>query len=323
VKAIYINRYGPTDVFESGTLPKPSIGPNQILIEAHAASVNPKDCMIRGGKFQLQFLVPPFPLILGSDVSGVVAEAGAKVKRFKKGDEVFAMKDTFYWSGQGTYAEYVAVNESSAALKPSNITHEEAAGVPLCSLTAWQALVDGAGIRAGQKVLIIGASGGVGTFAVQIAKVLGAEVTGVCSTDNVDLVRQLGADRVIDYKKEKFQEVASGYDIVFDTIGKESLESCQTVLKPGGFYISTVPHPRNYIDIFITNIKSKFSKSVRRAGVVAVRPRGDELEKIAKLIEEGRMRTVIDTVFPLEDAAKAHDRSRNLRSKGKLILKVR
>ena len=321
MKAVYIERFGPSEVLAYGDRPRPAGKPDEVLIEVRAAGVNPRDWLIRSGRYQLRWFLPSFPLILGSDVSGVVAEVGERVESFEPGDEVYAMQPSS--RGFGGYAELAAIAELAVALKPSKLSFEQAAGVPLAGLTAWQALRGNARMQAGDKVLVVGASGGVGHYAVQIAKALGAEVTGVCSTANVDLARRLGADRVIDYKKERFTDVADGFDVVFDTIGRESLRTCAPVLRPGGTYVSTMPGAGTFLEMARSRLASALSRRARRSEVVLVRSRGSDLEAMARSIEAGELTTVVDTVYPLAEAAKAHDRSRTLRTRGKLILKVR
>ncbi len=321
MKAVYIDRFGPSDVLIHGERPAPRPGPGEVLIEVHAASVNPRDWLIRSGRYQMKFLLPKFPFILGSDVSGTVVEVGGRVERFAPGGEVYAMRPSR--DGFGGYAELVAVRESAVARKPESMSHEEAAGVPLAALTALQALRDNARLGTGQEVVIVGASGGVGTYAVQIAKVLGAEVTGVASAANARLVESLGADRVIDYKAERFNDVLSDQDVVFDVIGRESPASCSRVLRPGGTYVTTIPRLSTGLEMLKSRLRSTFSSRARRSEVVLVRSDGSDLERLTRWIEDGRIATVIDSVYPLAEAAKAHDRSRTFRTRGKLILKVR
>lgn len=321
MKAVYIERFGGTEVLIQGERPRPSVRSDEVLIEAHAAGVNPRDWLIRSGRYPFQRLLPRLPFILGSDVSGVVAEVGDAVDGFAPGDEVFAMQPTS--RGFGAYAELVAVPASAVARKPANVTHEEAAGVPLAALTALQALRDCASLRPGQKVVIVGASGGVGTFAVQIARALGAGVTGVASARNVGLVRRLGANRVIDYGSERFNDTLTGYDGVFDVIGRESLASCARVLRPGGVYVTTIPRLRQFVEMAKSRLAALVSRRAKRSTVVLVRSRSCDLETLARWISEGKVRTVVDTVVPLAEAAEAHARSRTFRTRGKLILKIR
>ncbi len=321
MKAVYVERFGPSDVLIHGDRPRPVPKPDEVLIEVRAASVNPRDWLIRSGRYPFQRLLPRLPLILGSDVSGVVAEVGARVERFAPGDEVYAMQPST--RGFGGYAEMIAVAESAVARKPKNMSWEEAAGVPLAGLTAWQALRGNARMRPGDQVLIIGASGGVGHYAVQIARALGAEVTGVCSTANVELVRRLGAHRVIDYKQERFQDLPGSYDVVFDVIGRESPKTCAPVLRPGGTYVTTIPGPGTLLRMFCSRLISTVFRHSRRSEVILVAARGSDLEAMTELIEKGEIRTVVDSVYPPAEAAKAHDKSRTFRTRGKLVLMMR
>jgi NADPH:quinone reductase-like Zn-dependent oxidoreductase len=334
MKAVYQTKYGKSDVLKYGEQSKPEIKANEVRIKNHASSVNPRDWMIRSGRYQLQFLVPKFPLILGSDFAGEVLEVGAKVKDFKPGDKVFGMKNPS--EGLATYAEEVAAPAKNMTLIPKGLSYTEAAGVPLCSLTAWQALVQKAclkkrvierGKEGGVKVLIIGASGGVGSFGVQIAKALGGDVTAVCSQKNEVLVTNLGASKVIDYHLQDFVKGNDCYDIIFDTVGRHDLNKCAAVLKPGGTYVSTVPSPTNLKAMAITTFKSLLSQATnsqetKKARVVMVRSDGRDLAEVAKLIFDGRIRSVVDQVYPLQQADQAHDYSRSLRAKGKIILEI-
>ncbi len=321
MKAVYIERYGPSEVLTYGDRPRPVPKPDEVLVEVHAAAVNPRDWLIRSGRYQFRWFLPPFPLILGSDVAGVVAEAGERARRFEPGERVYAMVPSS--RGFGGYAEYAAVPESAIARLPRGMSFEQAAGVPLAGLTAWQALYDNAAMEARQKVLVIGASGGVGHYAVQIARAAECEVVGVCSTANVDMVRRLGASRVIDYKQERISEVARGFDIVYDTIGRESLATCARVLEPGGTYVTTIPGPGTLLTMMRSRLVAALSRRARRSEVILVRSDGTDLAAMTALAEAGALETVVDSVYPLAEAAKAHDKSRTFRTRGKLILKVR
>ena len=321
MKAVYIERFGSSEVLTYGDCPPPVPKPDEVLVEVHAASINPRDWLIRSGRYQGRWLLPRFPLILGSDVAGVVAEVGGEVRRFEPGERVYGMVPSS--RGFGGYAEYAAVAAQALTRMPENMGFEEAAGVPLAGLTAYQALAHNARVGPGRKLLVIGASGGVGHYAVQIAKSWCAEVTGVCSTANVELVRGLGADRVIDSKKERFTDVAGNFDVVFDTIGRESLGSCAAVLKPGGTYVTTIPRPGTLLAMARSRLISALSARARRSEVVLVKSRGVELEAMTALAESGALKTAVDSVYPLAEAAKAHDRSRTFRTRGKLILEVR
>ena len=322
MKAIYIESYGGPEVLEFGERSQPVPKPRQVLIEVHAASVNPRDWLLREGRYVFRHLTRGFPLVLGSDVSGVVVEVGSAAKRFKRGDQVFGMQTPL--GRMGSYAEYMAIAERALARKPDRVSHEEAAAAPCAALTAFGALVEIGRIGSGSHVLIVGASGGVGSYAVQIAKTRGATVTAVTSTSNVALVQSLGADKVIDYKAERFTNVIQEQDIVFDTIGRESLASCRSVLAPGGRYVTTIPSGRTAAES-VTSRLSRFFSAGRTpsAHVVLVRANGKQLERIAALMEQRRIRSIIDTVYPLHDAKKAHEKSRSWRTRGKLVLSVR
>jgi NADPH:quinone reductase-like Zn-dependent oxidoreductase len=320
MKAVYQTKYGKSDVLQYGEQSRPAMKANEVRIKNHASSVNPRDWMIRSGRYQLQFLVPSFPLILGSDFAGEVMEIGAKVKGFKEGDKVFGMKNPS--EGLATYAEQVIAPEKNIALMPKGISYTEAASIPLCSLTAWQALVHKGRLKKGMKVLIIGASGGVGSFAVQIVTALGGKVTAVCSQANEAMVSGLGARKVIDYHQQDFLEGNDHYDIIFDTIGRHSLTNCAPLLNPGGTYVSTVPSPNNLKAMVATKFKSLFSRSTRKTELVMVKSTGNDLAEVTKLIIDGRIRPVIDQIFPIQQTAQAHDYSRSLRAKGKIILEI-
>ena len=234
MKAFIVDRYKKQGALRLGEMPEPEVRDDDVLVQIHAASLNQLDSKIRDGEFKL-ILPYRLPLILGNDVAGVVVRVGSKVRRFKPGDEVYARP---HQDRIGTFAEFIAMNEADVALKPKNLTMEEAASIPLVGLTAWQVLIERAKLKKGQKVLIHAGSGGVGTFAIQLAKHIGATVATTTSAANVDLVKSLGADVVIDYKKEDFEKVLSGYDVVLNSLGKDTLEKSLKVLKPGGKLIS-------------------------------------------------------------------------------------
>ena len=320
MKAVYQTKYGKSEVLQYGEQNTPNIKPDEVLIDNHASSVNPRDWMIRSGRYQLQFLVPSFPLILGSDLAGDVIAVGAKVSGFKVGDRVFGMKNPS--EGLASYAEKVAVSERNIALIPEGLSYLDAGGIPLCSLTAWQALVDKAAIKAGMEVMVIGASGGVGSYGVQIAHALGANVTAVCSAASSEMVTELGANKVIDYHHEDFTQSPESYDLIFDTIGRHSLSRCSKVLKSGGTYVSTVPSPKNLKAMATTKLASFFSAKNQKASVVMVKASGTDLGKIARLLASKEIKPVVDRVFPIQDVAKAHDYSRSLRAKGKIVLQI-
>src|SRR3989475_8870392 len=234
MKAFIIERYGSKDGVRAGDMPDPELREDDVLVQIHAAGVNLLDAKIRDGEFKL-FLPYRFPLILGNEVAGVVVRVGSRVQRFKPGDEVYARPDD---DRIGAFAECIAIREDAVAIKPKRLTMEEAASIPLVGLTAWQALVERANLKAGQKVLIHAGSGGVGTMAVQLAKHLGAIVATTTSTANLDWVKGLGADIVIDYRKDDFETISRDCDVVLDTLGGEALDKSLRVLKPGGKLVS-------------------------------------------------------------------------------------
>ncbi len=321
MKAIFFERYGAPEVLQYGERPKPEQRADQVLIEVHAAAINPRDWLLREGRYQFRHLLGGFPVIPGSDVSGVVVAAGRDVQRFKPGDEVFAMQGIL--GRMGAYAEYIAVKERCLAHKPKNISHAEAAAVPCAGLTSWQALLKNGQMQRGSKVVVVGASGGVGHYGVQIARHFGAHVIGVCSTANVDFVKSLGAHEVIDYKQQKFNEVLRDCDIVYDTIGRESLASCRKVLKPDGVYITTVPNGRTAAEWITTSLRRRVTGRGQRSSVILCEASGADLGEMGKLMSDGKLRSEIDQVFPLKDAADAQRKSRSFRTRGKLILAVK
>src|SRR5260221_10726008 len=240
MKAFIVDRYGSKDGVRLAEMPDPELRDNDVLVQIHAAGVNPLDSKIRNGEFKL-ILPYRLPLILGNELAGVVVRVGPRVAQFKPGDEVYARPDK---DRIGTFAEFIAMNEDDVAIMPKNLSMAEAASIPLVGLTAWQVLIERANVKKGQKVLIHAGSGGVGTFAIQLAKHVGAMVATTTSTANVDLVKSLGADVVIDYRQEDFETVLSGYDVVLNSLGKDTLEKSLKVLKPGGklIFISGSPN---------------------------------------------------------------------------------
>ena len=313
MQAAIIARYGPPDVLKIADIPRPAVAEDQVLIHVHAAGVNPIDWRIRSGS--MRFLLPArFPLVLGFDVAGVVDAIGNRVTQFKAGDEVYCLLDGKHGGG---YAEYAVASEGVVAAKPAGLSFIEAAGVPLANLTALQALRDLGKIASGQSVLINGASGGVGSFAVQLAKAYGATVTGVCSKRNAGLVQDLGAGEVIDYQERDFTRGHQQFDIIFDAVGKSSFWACRRVLRPEGRYISTLPTPGNVLASLLT-----WPFAGRRCRMVLARPNGDDLRLVKKFIEEGSLRVVIDRVFPLHEASQAHEVSQAKHARGKLVLRV-
>jgi len=330
MNAAYINRYGGNEVIEIGDLPRPPIDPNDLLVQVKAASVNPIDFKIRGGQTRLM-LPYKFPLILGNDCAGVVAEVGAAVMRFKIGDAIFARLEK---NRIGAFAEYAVMSETAAAMKPRRLSFVEAASIPLVGLTSWQALLDVAGLKSGQKVLIHAGSGGVGTFAIQLAKHIGATVATTVSARNIALAQRLGADVIIDYHKQKFENVVRDYDIVFDTLGGETQARSFAVLKQGGILITIYGVPTAKVGrewglnsfvraaMWFMN-RRQFALAQRyavRYEYLFMRPSGEQLNEIAVLLEAGKIVPVVDRVFPLAQARDALAYSESGRAVGKIII---
>ena len=331
MKAAIVDRYG-TNV-RVGDMPVPEVGEHDVLVQIHAAGVNVLDSKIRDGEFKL-ILPYRLPLILGNDVAGVVAGVGPGVRKFKPGDEVYARpgKDRI-----GAFAEYIAVAEDDLAPKPEQLTMEEAAAIPLVGLTAWQALVEIAGLRAGQKVFIQAGSGGVGTLAIQLAKHLGATVATTTSAANADLVKRLGADVVIDYRNDDFEAVLHDYDVVLHSLDNETLKKSLRVLKPGGklISISGPPDPGFARELgkpwILRPIMGLLSYRTRRAAkrrqvgykFLFMRASGDQLRQITALVDSGVIEPVMDRVFPLESTAEAMAYVDKGRAKGKVVIKVK
>ena len=308
MKAIRIHEFGGPEVLKYEDAPRPEPNADEVLIKVFATSVNPVDWKIREGLRKEKFPTS-FPLIPGWDVSGEIEEVGSDIKNFRKGDEVYSRPDP---TRNGAYAEYIVVKASQINLKPKSIDHEKAAAVPLAGLTAWQGLFDHGELQPGQKVLIHAASGGVGTFAVQFAKWKGAYVIGTTSEENIDFVKQLGADEVIDYKKEKFEDKLKDVDLVFDTIGGDTQKRSLKVLKNGGRLITTLK-PENQ--------EEAKAKNIHIEGFTA-QSYPEELEQIAQLIDEGKVKPVIAKVMPLEQAAEAQKLSEQGHVRGKIVLQV-
>jgi 2-desacetyl-2-hydroxyethyl bacteriochlorophyllide A dehydrogenase len=311
MKAAIINQYGNPEVLQYAEVEQPQLKPDQLLVKVHSSSVNPIDWKIRKGLLKI-LTGNQFPMILGFDVAGDVVEVGSRVTRFKVGDAIYARLNH---KAGGAYAEYAAVAESIAAHKPETMSYEQAAAVPLAAMTALQALRDQGQLQTGQKVLINGASGGVGTFAVQIAKVLGAEVTGVCSSKNQDLVKSLGADHVIDYTQQDFTQDNVQYDIVFDVVGNRSFSDCKRVLQPKGIYITTQPLPGNFLRGVLTSLLPG-----QKYKVILLQSNGADLAYLKEQIEMGKIHSVIDRTYPLSETAAAHAYSETEHAIGKVVI---
>ena len=308
MKAIVVHEYGGPAVLKYEEVPRPEPKEDQILVRVIAAGVNPVDAMIRSGLFA-KYEKDVFPLIPGADIAGVVEKVGSKVTKFKAGDPVFAYVSL---KGGGGYAEYALAAERDTAAKPKSLTYVEAAAVPIVALTAWQALVDAAKLSAGQTVLVHGGSGGVGTFAIQIAKARGAKVIATASTANQDLLRQLGADVAVDYTKQRFEDIAKDVDVVLDSVGEDTLARSYGVVKRGGFIVSLVARPD----------QAELDKHGIRGAALSVEPNSDELAEIGGLIDEKKIKVFVSQTFPLSNAAKAQEQVATGHTRGKIVLKV-
>ncbi|MEU0643928.1 NADP-dependent oxidoreductase [Streptomyces umbrinus] len=333
MRAFTVERYGSKDGVRVGDVPEPDVGADDVLVRIVAASVNPLDRMIRDG--EMKTILPyKVPFVLGNDLAGVVVEVGASVTRFAVGDEVFARPDK---NRIGTFAERIAVHQDDVAVKPTTLTMEEAASLPLVALTSWQALVERAHVQPGQKVLVHAGSGGLGTIAVQLAKQLGAYVATTTSTANVDLVKRLGADVVVDYRKQAFETVLRDYDVVLDSLGGETLKKSLDVLRPGGKVISVAGPPdaafgrelgaNPVVRLAMSALSLRTRRAARRRGVtysfLFMRASGDQLRELTPLIEAGRIRPVVDTVFPFESAREALEYVEAGRAKaGKVVVRM-
>ena len=312
MKAAIIKKYGSAEVFEIVQIEKPVPGPKQCLIKVHTVGINPVDFKIRSGKIKMVHKVT-FPSVLGFDICGEVVETGSGVRRFKVGDLIYGGTSR----GGGGYAEYAIVDESAIVLKPARLTEIEAASLPVAALTALQALRDKGNLESGQNLLVIGASGGVGHFAVQIAKAMGASVTAVCSGANIGWVRELNPDRVIDYWTTDYQNESVEYDIIFDAVGVNSFLSCRRILKAGGVYITALPSFSFFVTSpFVSLFSSKQSKLIMERTV------REDLEYLNQLAQENRLKPRIEKIFPLEKIADAHRHLETGRTKGKVVVQI-
>src|SRR5437868_6682156 len=308
MKAIRIHNYGGPEVLKREDAPRPEPGKGEVLVRVHAASVNPIDWKVREGHMK-DFWPHKFPLILGWDLSGIVEEVGPRVSQFKKSDEVYSLPDP---TRNGAYADYIVVREPELALKPNSLHHIRGAAVPLAALTAWQSLFETAQLQPGQRVLIHAGSGGVGHFAVQLAKWKGASVFATASTKNQDLLRDLGVDEPIDYTQQRFEDVARNIDIVLDTLGDETQERSWSVLKKGGNLVSLVQPPS----------EEKAKELGVRAALLGARPSGEQLSEIAKIIDSGKLAPIINRILPLSEARRAHELSQSGHTHGKITIRV-
>ena len=311
MKAVVIDRYGPPEVLRVAELSRPKAGRNQVLVRVRYIGVNPKDIIVRTGKFRI-VTGKRFPLILGNDIAGEVVEAGPGAD-LREGERVYGMLNNF--SG-GAYAEYVVAGTDQLGRVPESIDLKNAAAIPLAAQTALQALKDDAQVKTGDRVLINGASGGVGVFAVQIAKILGAHVTAVSSYRNVDLCRELGADEVIDYTKTELTEIPQRFDAIFDVFGNYHFDDLKHLLNERGTYVHTIPGPRTFKDAVRTLLSKK------RARLVIVRSKREQMDWLSAQIDAGRLRAVLDRSFAFEDVADAHRHLQTKRARGKVVLEL-
>lgn len=333
MKAYVVKKYGKNEKLHLTTMAEPVVKENDVLVQIHSAGVNLLDSKIKHGEFKI-FLPYKPPFTLGHDVAGVVTKVGSRVSKFKVGDEVYSRPADFRI---GTFAEYISVNEKDVALKPKNISMEEAASIPLVGLTVWQALVEKANLKKGQKVFIQAGSGGVGTFAIQFAKHLGATVATTTSAANIALVKSLGADVVIDYRKDDFETVLKDYDVVLNSQDKKTLEKSLGILKPNGKVISISGPPdvdfakqikvNWFLKMVMKFLSIGIKKKAKRVGVnfsfLFMRGEGEQLTQITKLIEAGVIKPVVDKVFPFAETNEAMSYVEAGRAKGKVVVKVK
>lgn len=328
MKAAYISRYGNIDDVQLDEQSQPPLTADAVLVKVHAASINPLDLRVLEGEFKA-ILPVKFPFILGNDFAGTVVEVGSKVTQFKAGDEVYAKTDL-----NGAFAEYTVVQQSSLALKPQNISMEQAAALPLVALTSWQALVEIAKVKAGQKVLIHAGSGGVGSIAIQLAKSLGATVATTTSAKNSGWVKELGADIIIDYKTMDFEQELKDYDVVLDTQGGKTLEKSLNVLKRGGRLISIsgppdhafaeAINPNWFLKCVIPMLSWSIRHKAKKRGItytfLFMQPNGQQLSKITELLEAGKIKPVVDQTYDFIQIKEALQYVNTGRAKGKVVL---
>ncbi len=333
MKAFIIKKYSKEDKLQLVELPEPAVKDNEVLVQIHAASINQIDIKLKSGEFKLM-LPYKLPLILGHDLAGIVTKIGSKVSRFKVGDEIFAQPALFKI---GSFAEYIAINETDVALKPKNISMEQAASIPLVALTVWQAFVEKAKIKKGQKVFIQAGSGGVGTIAIQLAKHLGATVATTTSAANIELVKSLGADVVIDYKTQDFEKILNDYDVVLNSQDTKTLEKSLRILKSGGKVISISGPPdvvfakemglswlmKTAIFFLSRKVKQQTKKLNIDYSFLFMQANGKQLSEISTLIEVGVIRPIIDKVFSFEQTNEAMAYVASGRAKGKVIVKLK
>lgn len=332
MKALILKRYGKSDQLEFSDIPRPAIKPDEMLVQVHAVGLNPIDTMIPKGAFK-PIIKLKLPATMGSDLAGIVVEVGSRVTRFKPGDPVFA---SIFDLGTGSLAEFAVVPENVAAIKPASLDFIQAASIPMVGLTSWQALIDRAGLKSGQRVFIPAGSGGIGTFAIQLAKYLGAKVGTTTSTSNVSLVKRLGADEVIDYKNQKFEDLLHGYDVALGTVRGDVIEKSLRILKPDSTVVSLVGPPdaafarvrnMNFLMKFVFGLMSrKIIRQAHQRGIkysfLFVQPNAYQLSEIGKIIDAGYIIPVIDKVFPFEHTKEALAYLEEGRAKGKVVVQM-
>lgn len=332
MRALVLKRYSKAGTLAFEEVPRPTVKPDEVLVQVHAAGLNPIDNMIPKGTFK-PMMKFDLPAVMGSDLAGVVVEVGAAVTRFKVGDAVYA---SLFDLGRGSLAEYAAVPEYAAALKPASLDFVQAASVPMVALTAWQALKERIRLKPGQKLFVPAGSGGIGTMAIQLAKQFGATVGTTTSTGNVELVRGLGADEVVDYKRQNFEDTLRDYDAVLATVRGDGLEKAMHIVRPGSTVVSLVGPPDaafararglNFVLRFVFGLLSRKITGLARGRGAAysflfVRPDGGQLADIGKLIDGGRVRPVIDKVFPFAGAVEALAYLEQGRARGKVVVQM-
>jgi len=333
MKAYIIKKYGKKEELQLADVPGSTLHDNEVLVKIHAAGVNLLDAKIKSGEFKL-ILPYKLPLILGHDVAGIITQVGKNVKHFNIGDEVYSRPSNF---SIGTFAKFIAIDQKDVALKPKNLSMEEAAAIPLVALTAWQALVENANLQKEQKVFIQAGSGGVGTIAIQLAKHLGATVATTASEKSFEMLKKLGADVLIDYKKEDFETILKDYDVVLNSQDTKTLEKSLRILKPGGKAISISGPPTPdfaraisapwFVKIILSLISWGIRSKARKLDVdysfLFMKANGQQLQQISKLIEQQAIRPVIDTVFPFEQTNDALKYVESGHVKGKVVVKMK
>nr|WP_314896102.1 NADP-dependent oxidoreductase [uncultured Flavobacterium sp.] len=333
MKAFIINKYSKQGGLQLADMPVPEVKENDVLVEVHASGLNLLDSKIKAGEFKM-ILPYKLPLILGHDVAGVITKVGKNVKKFKVGDEIYARPADYRI---GTLAQFIAIDEKDAALKPKNCSMEEAASIPLVALTVWQALIEKANLKKGQKVFIQAGSGGVGTIAIQLAKYLGATVATTASEKSFAMLKNLGADVLIDYKKEDFESILKDYDVVLNSQDTKTLEKSLRILKPGGKVISISGPPTPdfakvmgapwFVKVILSLLSSGIRKKAAKLGVhysfLFMRAQGEQLSQITKLIESGVIKAVLDKTFPFEQTNDALEYVESGRAKGKVVVKIK